>query len=404
MNEITGYLKNITGTVFAFIRKHYMVIIPAGLILLIFTGYILGYSRNSEDYFFSSFQKSIEDKNAEKLSSFINSDGKAVLGEDSRPLLEYLSKENNKEIFINEIKKNGNYNGFTLKKMAGLFADKYYLECSGVQIKINTNYPSRIIINNREVGMTKAQEGLTIEGRLPGLYSIKAVADTEYGDIENIETIPLFNDQEINIELQGNPVTIINTPYQEGRVYINNKDINRKVSDINNYGFFPKDDSNRLYFVYDFPWGEISSEEVAVGSLPEVSPKIQMVNEKLQTDISEKVEEFYASVFSALNKEDMNEIKNVPENIKFSIYSDLTKKYFILKNVYEIKNISCKTENDSFKFDGNSYTGKVRVDIQYSTAKRILGVPVALEGQKASFLTDCLYKESEWEITWINKM
>ncbi|WP_238882351.1 hypothetical protein [Clostridium sp. YIM B02551] len=393
------HVKDIGIVVF---KKYYKVIVPVIVIILISLIYVAQYSRSTEKYFLNSLEKSITNNDVKKFSSLITVNGKKVTSEEVKPLLDYLSREKNGDAFIKNIKDNGKALGITLKNKKKLIFQGYYLESEGFQIKISTNYPSEIDIDSKEVGNTKSDESLIIKDKLPGIYTINAIAGDDYGKAKGSKEISLFKDESVDFELQGNAITIINSPYQEGEVYINNKDINKTVKDIKNYSFFPIDEKNKLYFKYIFPWGEIQSEEIEVGKFPEITPKIQMINDKSEQDITKNVTSFYESVINALNKEDSNLIENVSEDQKFLLYSDLMKKYFLLKNIYRMDKIDCEIEKDSFNFDGKVYSGNVKVKIEYSTGKDFIGISINKEKKEKTFMTTCEYKDNKWIIKSIN--
>lgn len=385
-------------------KKYYKVIIPVIAVILISLIYLVQYSRSTEKYFLTTLEQAIVNKDAKELSSLIVIDGKRVNDDEVRPLLEYLSKENNGDAFIKSIKEDGKALGITLKSKKKLIFSGYYLDSEGLQIKISTNYPSEIALNNKMSGNTKGDEPLIIKEKLPGIYKISAVAGDDYGKAQDSKEISLFKDETVDFELQGNAITIINSPYQSGEVYINNKDINKTVKEIKNYSFFPIDEKNKLYFKYTFPWGDIQSEEIEVGKFPEITPKIQMINDKAEQDITKSITSFYESVFNALNKGDSNLIENVSEDQRFSLYSDLTKKYFLLKNIYSIDKIDCEIEKDSFSFDGKVYSGNIKVKTEYNTGKDFIGISINKEKQEKTFLTTCEYKDDKWIIKSINNI
>lgn len=381
-------------------KRNIKIIIPVILIISLAVGYGIGYVRSTKRYFFNNLTKAVNKEDTKRLSKLISNKGDK---NDLIPLVEYLKIDNNKNSFLQSIKNNEKYNNFTLIQDKGLLFNKYKLEVKPVEIHIGVNYPSEIYINDLESGKAYENNKLSITKAIPGLYKIEGKAVNEYGEVKADKEVSIFKDTDVSLELEGNSLTI-NSPYSNGKVYINGEDIDKKVSDIKDFSFFSTDEKNKVSFDYDFPWGTIKSEEVSIGKYPEVAPKINIVNDKLKEDINSTIKSFYDSVLASLNKEDMNLIKEVPEDLRFSIYSDLTKKYFLLKNTYTLKDLEINMEEDSFKYgEGNKYTGKALVKLSYSTSKNIAGLVFGENKEEKSFITFCEYIDGKWKIVSLNK-
>ncbi len=381
-------------------KRNIKIIIPVILIISLAVGYGIGYVRSTKRYFFNNLTKAVNKEDTKRLSKLISNKGDK---NDLIPLVEYLKIDNNKNSFLQSIKNNEKYNNFTLIQDKGLLFNKYKLEVKPVEIHIGVNYPSEIYINDLESGKADENNKLSITKAVPGLYKIEGKAVNEYGEVKADKEVSIFKDTDVSLELEGNSLTI-NSPYSNGKVYINGEDIDKKVSDIKDFSFFSSDEKNKVSFDYDFPWGTIKSEEVSIGKYPEVAPKINIVNDKLKEDINSTIKSFYDSVLESLNKEDMNLIKEVPEDLRFSIYSDLTKKYFLLKNTYTLKDLEINMEEDSFKYgEGNKYTGKALVKLSYSTSKNIAGLVFGENKEEKSFITACEYIDGKWKIVSLNK-
>ena len=381
-------------------KRNIKIIIPIILIISLAVGYGIGYVRSTKRYFFNNLTKAVNKEDTKTLSKLISYKGDK---NDLIPLVEYLKIDNNKNSFLQSIKNNEKYNNFTLIQDKGLLFNKYKLEVKPVEIHIGVNYPSEIYINDLESGKVDENNKLSITKAIPGLYKIEGKAVNEYGEVKADKEVSIFKDTDVSLELEGNSLTI-NSPYSNGKVYINGEDIDIKVSDIKDFSFFSSDEKNKVSFDYDFPWGTIKSEEVSIGKYPEVAPKINIVNDKLKEDINSTIKSFYDSVLASLNKEDMNLIKEVPEDLRFSIYSDLTKKYFLLKNTYTLKDLEINMEEDSFKnVEGNKYTGKALVKLSYSTSKNIAGLVFGENKEEKSFITFCEYIDGKWKIVSLNK-
>lgn len=383
----------------SYVKRNYKFIIPLILILSLFLGYSIGYSRSTKKHYFNTLTQAIEKKDVRRLSKLIMFDGKV---DDLKPLLRYLEIGDNKDDFINSLKKAEIYNGFSLVAYKDIFFKKYKLKVEPIEIFIKTNYPSEIYIDDMKLGTTKENEELSLIKPVMGLYSIEAKVVNEFGEIKDFKEIAVFNEDIISLDIKGTSVSI-NSPYEDGEVYINDKYINRKVKEVKDFSFFSNDEINKLYYTYDFPWGTVKSEELSIGKYPEVSPKINLVNDQLKDDIDKTIKDFYKSVFDSLNKENMNLIKNITEDVRFSIYSDLTKNYFLLKNIYNLNDIEVNIEEESFKYDGIKYSGNIKVKLKYAINKNLIGISIGEEKEEKTFITTCEYINSKWNVTGINK-
>lgn len=390
----------ISNSLNKYFRKNFIFIIPIALIVFLLCGYAVGYSRSTKEYFFKNLTRAIDNEDLNKLSKLISFEGDK---EELEPFLKYLKIDSNKENFISSLKSTEIYDDFTLITNKNFIFKSYVIKANTIDISVKVNYPSEIYIDGSKVGDSKLDEPLKVTKPISGLYNLEARVINEYGDVTSSEEVPIFENTEVSLNIEGNPVTI-NSPYEDGDVFINDGDIHKKVKEIKNFSFFSSDEQNKIYFNYDFPWGTIKSEEVSIGKYPEVSPKINLVNNKLRSDINGVTKNFYNSVFEALNKQDMNLIKSVPEDLSFSIYSDLTQKYFLLKNNYSLEEINVKPEEDSFKYEGdNKYSGRVLTNLKYSTSKKIIGFTLEGTSEEKSFITTCEYDNGVWKIISLNK-
>lgn len=381
-------------------KKNIKVIISTVLIVSLGFGYGIGYIRSTKEYFFNNLTKAVNKEDTKKLAKLMSYEGDKS---DVIPFVEYLKLDNNKNSFLQSIKDSGTYNNLTLTQDKGLLFKKYKIEVKPVEIHITVNYPAEIYINDLDSGKADENSQLNITKDIPGLYTIEGKTINEYGEVTADKEVSVFKDTDVSLNLEGNSLTI-NSPYSDGKVYINGEDINIKVSDVKEFSFFSSDEKNKLYFEYDFPWGTIKSEEISIGKYPEISPKINIVNDKLKEDVNGVIKSFYDSVINSLNKEDIQLIKEVPENLRFSIYSDLTKKYFLLKNTYTLRDLEVNMEEESFKqVEGNKYTGKALVKLSYSTSKNIAGISFGENYEEKSFITTCEYIDGKWNIISISK-
>lgn len=382
------------------LKKNLKLVIPVALILALALGYFTGTVINSKNQFLKFLVKAVDRGDARSFSQLIYYEGDYT---KLMPFLEYLKIDGNKERLVEELKINGTYNGVKLKKIKGFLFTAYGIDISPIKVNIKTDHSCDIYINGQRQGTTNGNGELKGISLIPGLYKVEGKFNSEYGEVKGKEKVSLFRNEDITLNLNGNTLTI-NSPYEKGNVFINGKDTGKKVKDIKNFQFFSKEGKNKMFFTYDYPWGTIKSDEVEIGKNPEVSPNINMINNQLSETLNNVTKDFYGSVFQALNNEDISLIKNVPEELRFNIYSDLTKKYFILKNIYTLNDAEIHIEENSFKYQDRKYSGNIKVTIKYTTSKNILGIPIDRVSEEKTFLTNCEFINNQWKVVSLSKI
>ena len=114
-----------------------------------------------------------------------------------------------------------------------------------------------------------------------------------------------------------------------------------------------------------------------------------MENETLKSEIDTVVDEFYRSVFLSLNEEDKSVIKGGTENAINKIYDVLEKKYFILKNKYNIKDIRIVEDKNQYRHEDGIYSATIVVSVDYTVSKSFLGLNK--EESNKLFFTKMIY-------------
>lgn len=367
-------------------------IITIALIMLIGASCI-----TSKDELIENFKISMTKGNVNRIYGDIFVEQDKASKSELEPLIEYYNGDISKvRKVVNELKTSDESSIFQIKSNKKIFWQDYYLEVKTVGIKVNSNFDkATIFINNIEFGNTNVKRGL-----IPGIYKVKAQINTEYGIVEEEKEVSLMQNEEINFNLDVTNLNI-KSNFNDAKVFINNKDINKKVSEIINYGPIPTNKNIEMHLEREFPWGIIKSEKVKINDVPNINIDINMVNEELTTQIETNINRFYKSVFNALNERDYKLILLTNEEIQKKIYDEINKNSLIFKNNYEISDLETKIENSEFKYEDNTYKAKIVIKIQYSIYKKIF--PMSKTKEETMFLTNMELVDKNWIVKEIQK-
>lgn len=232
----------------------------------------------------------------------------------------------------------------------------------------------------------------------PGIYDIKLEYKGKNAVLQSEKKVILTDNESTNIPLNGIKISV-KTDYPDGKIYINDKDTAVKAKDFIDKGPFPTDGTYKISMKYNSPWGEITSTPIEIKENPVININLELKNENLKAQLKTAMEGFYNSVFSALNKENKEEIKGTTEEVKNKIYEILNEKYFILKNIYKLDNLDIDLEKSTIKFENGEYVGKIVTSVNYLIKKDIFGIPLQSRSVNQNFFVDISYKNGSWVIT-----
>ncbi|MBB6622763.1 hypothetical protein H7E67_04945 [Clostridium gasigenes] len=377
------------------VRKYLITSISIIIIILLMVsgkGFI-----TSEDKLLNDLEISMKQGDSSKIYGDILVADKKVSRSELDPLIKYYNSDTTKiNKVLSELKTSGVGEVFTIKSnKKGIWKD-YYLEVNTVDIKVNCNFSNaKIFVDSNELNEDNRSSGI-----VPGLYKIKAILKTNYGDVEKEIEVSLIQNEEVSINLEAVDLNITSN-FNDAKVLINDKDINKKVSEIGDYGPIPTNESIDIGIQREFPWGIIKSEKIKVNDSPNINIDINMVNEELTTQIELSINKFYESVFNALNKRDYRLIVLTNEEIQRKIYDEINKKSLIFKNNYEISELETKIENSEFKYEDNLYKAQIVIKINYSIDKKMF--LLSKNREESMFLTNMELVGDEWIIKEIQK-
>lgn len=319
----------------------------------------------------------------------IKIDGAKAENDELKPLIHYYLL-NNKDVeqVISNLKKNNNSGNLTIESEKSLLGENYYLNLSTISINITSDIKEAIIyINGREVNKEE------LVSLIPGTYEVAYKLKTDYGDVEETKEMDILSSGDVKIEVAAEYITLYSN-FSDAKVYINEKDTKKTVSEIKKYGPIPNNKDITIYIAKDFSWGVIKSPEIKVQEDNILKIDINMANDELLATIENTLREFYNSLFDALNNKDSSLIENVEENSREEVFNSIYEKPKVFANNYTISDLELKIANSEFKYENEKYVANILVDMDYSVAKKIL--PFIKEQKEERFLLSLIYNEEKW--------
>ena len=319
----------------------------------------------------------------------IKIDGAKAENDELKPLIHYYLL-NNKDVeqVISNLKKSNNSGNLTIESEKSLLGENYYLNLSTISINITSDIKEVIIyINGREVNKEE------LVSLIPGTYEVAYKLKTDYGDVEETKEMDILSSGDVKIEVAAEYITLYSN-FSDAKVYINEKDTKKTVSEIKKYGPIPNNKDITIYIAKDFPWGVIKSPEIKVQEDNILKIDINMANDELLATIENTLREFYNSLFEALNNKDSSLIENVEENSREEVFNSIYEKPKVFANNYTISDLELKIANSEFKYENEKYVANILVDMDYSVAKKIL--PFIKEQKEERFLLSLIYNEEKW--------
>ena len=319
----------------------------------------------------------------------IKIDGAKAENDELKPLIHYYLL-NNKDVeqVISNLKKSNNSGNLTIESEKSLLGENYYLNLSTISINITSDIKEVIIyINGREVNKEE------LVSLIPGTYEVAYKLKTDYGDVEETKEMDILSSGDVKIEVAAEYITLYSN-FSDAKVYINEKDTKKTVSEIKKYGPIPNNKDITIYIAKDFPWGVIKSPEIKVQEDNILKIDINMANDELLATIENTLREFYNSLFDAFNNKDSALIENVEENSREEVFNSIYEKPKVFANNYTISDLELKIANSEFKYENEKYVANILVDMDYSVAKKIL--PFIKEQKEERFLLSLIYNEEKW--------
>lgn len=366
------------------------------LFSFLFLGISYGNYRFSKDILLNNLEIALKENKPRKIYKDIFINEESVSKHDLKPLCSYyFQKDSLVNNVIKDLKNNGESEFIKLIETDSIF-NKYRLEIKTVDLTLKSNFEkTEFYLNDKKL------ENNVVDKIIPGKYVVKGELETVDGTL--IEEKEVFILGSMNYEISMPAINInLTSNFDDAKVYIDGKDINKKVSDIKNYGPIPLNKEVSIQLERDFPWGTIKSEKVNIEKLPNINIEINMANNTLIKEIESSLNEFYNSVFEALNKSDYTLIKNSEDEIKSKIYNDIKEESLFLKNNYNLADLKIEIENSEFYYESETYKGNIITKLNYKISKKLL--PFINKNIEETFLTNLEYIDNGWKVISIQKI
>lgn len=396
-NYFSDLIKDIKSikreTIFEIMKKRGKLLTILALVILMFLGFGIGRINTSKEHLLSKLEVALKNESSNKLSSIAKFKNKKVSKKEVQPLINYYSKDNSRvDSLINKLKTVGETEDLKLVEENRVFGTRCYIDIKPYSLKIDSEFKdSRFTIDDKNY----INAGSKIDKLIPGVYTVKGILESGFGDIEASKEIVLMKDEEIDMEFDAVMLNI-SSAFYDAEVFANGQSTGILVKDAKNIGPFPTTGEVKLHIEKEFPWGRVKGEEVQVKDIPNLTLNLSMENETLKSEIDTVVDEFYRSVFLSLNEEDKSVIKGGTENAINKIYDVLEKKYFILKNKYNIKDIRIVEDKNQYRHEDGIYSATIVVSVDYTVSKSFLGLNK--EESNKLFFTKMIYNGKEWKV------
>lgn len=352
---------------------------------------------STKEQVISDFKLAINNEDVKLLSKIVRVDEEKVIYKELIPLMDYYkNKKNTLNNIAKDLRINNKSDILEIQNRKSIFGKKYYIDIKRVSVELKTNFDdTEVIINNKVY-----RSGEVIEGVIPGSYLSKYKLKTEFGDITGEEEVTIVTGDSIYIDVDAGNITLY-SDYKDADVFIDGKNINKKVKEIVDFGPIPLNRDIKLYIEQSFPWGKIRSKTVSINNGGIIKIDIDMVNEQLMEEINLSLNTFFNSVFEALNENDSTLIQNADEDTKDKIYDDIFKKYLFFANNYKISDMNLNIEKSDFEYKDETYKANVVVKINYDIYKKIL--PFIKENREEMFLVNLKYENNSWISTGVQR-
>lgn len=366
------------------------------LFIFLFLGISYSNYRFSKNFLLNNLEIALKENKPRKIYKNVIIDEEKVSKSDLEPLCSYyFEKGSLVSNVIKDLKNTGESEFIRLIETNNIF-DKYKLQIKTVDLTINSNFQNTALYLNNE-----KLENNIVSKIVPGRYIVKGELETINGTLIEEKDIFILNSMKYEVIMPAININLTSN-FDDAKVYINDKDINKIVSEIKNYGPISLNKETSIQLERDFPWGTIRSEKINIEKLPNINIEINMSNNALIKEINSSLNEFYSSVFEALNKSDYTLIKNCEDDIKSMIYNDIKEESSFLKNNYDLTDLNIKIENSEFYYENQTYKGNIITKLNYKVSKKLL--PFISKDIEETFLTNLNYINNSWKVTSIQKI
>lgn len=326
------------------------------------------------------------------IAKYIKLDQSKVLPFELEPLIRYYNSNPQEiSILIDELKNKGKSGNIILESEVGLFGKNYFININTVKAKFDFTVDGV----KASLGKSDIIPGKVSIGLVPGIYDLSYKLNTNYGEVSKIIKVSILDDTTSIIEVNASNI-ILYSNFDDGKIFINNKNTGVTVDNVKEIGLLPTDKGLTLHLEREFPWGNIKSSNVIIKGELHYKLDINIVNDKLRMDVNNMINSFYNSTFEALNSRNKEFILNSTEEVKSKVYNYIEEKSLLFKNDYKISDLQVIIEKSDFKFEDGLYKGNILTEINYSTFKKL--VPFLSKQNNQLFLMQIQYDQDQWVV------
>ena len=186
-------------------KNKFKLVIMILSILVIFIFLLSSFSLSKEEIL-NKFESALINENYSMLSHYVKVENEKVSSKELQPLIEAYDKDETRiHKIVNDIRKNGDSGNFTLESSKSFFKEKYYINIKTVTVNFITD------INNVNIEFSNKKFNLRDKAEfdvIPGTYSVSYTYKTEYEDISDSKIVNLMEDETIEINVDGNYITL----------------------------------------------------------------------------------------------------------------------------------------------------------------------------------------------------
>ncbi|MDZ5472039.1 hypothetical protein SM124_09800 [Bacillus sp. 31A1R] len=246
-----------------------------------------------------------------------------------------------------------------------LFVEQFEIVIVPVTLKLSIDSDAQLFINDREIN--RAEKSVrTMENLMPGIYTLKALKNNEFGHFEAKQTVPLWNSPTEEMELTfDQDYIIVENKYNEMTLYIDNEELTSSEPEIK-IGPIPAGKKVTIQAVVNFPWGEVYSKKHVASAKDRVNPSFDNVYTEIESGIYESILNYNKSYVDAITYLDSSYLVNVSENKleeTLEIIQDLENRDIYY--VGELNSLVFDSSTFTLKENDSEYEVKVNVEENY---------------------------------------
>ena len=378
------------------IKKYIVVVYIAIALILGIVAIVIINGETTLEKALVTFEEGLLAGDSNAIKKYVRVGGEKVQAKELEPVAEnYKGNRVEVEKLIKELRTNEESGNFTWIEEEKFLKDDNYINIDRISLKFNIEEHIDTTKLKLNLDGERVLDVSKFQSVVPGNHTIEYVYSTEFGDVKEDIQISVEKNTLQPIDIAVRYITLY-TDFQDATVYINNNAIEEKASDIKQFGPIPSEGSIEIFLEQDFPWGTIKSDVSKVADSDYLNIDINMVNDKLMSDVNNKINGFYESVFQGLNEGNKELITNCTEEVSKKIYDYMEKEYFIIKNDYEIGELNINIEKSEFKKIEESYKASVVTKVDYTISKA--WIPFTEKEYETYFLLSMDYIEGQWTI------